>query len=185
MTKAARKPPTDVPPAAAQSLRDYVTNIPDFPKPGILFRDISPLLRLHFKETIEQMAMLFTPAEWNEIDLIGGIESRGFIIAAGLAATQGKGFVKIRKKGKLPGKVVSRKYGLEYGEDALEMHFGSGRMLIVDDVLATGGTLAAAADLAKESGHEVKGLACLINLKYLNNFRWNNLLPRALIGYDA
>ena len=168
----------------AYNLKDYIKDVSDFPKPGVVFRDISPLLRYHFSETIKQMAMLFTPEEWTNIDFIGGIESRGFILAAGLAAIKEKGFVKIRKKGKLPGKVVARRYGLEYGEDALEMQPGNGRMLVVDDVLATGGTLAAAADLARESGHDVRGFVCLINLKYLNNFSWNNIKPRTLVEYD-
>lgn len=168
-----------------QDLRQYVTDIPDFPKPGILFRDISPLLRHHFGATIEQMAALFSDEEWENIDLIGGIESRGFILAAGLAALKHKGFVKIRKKGKLPGKVVARKYGLEYGEDALEMQLGNGRMLVIDDVLATGGTLAAAAGLARESGHDVQGFACLINLTYLNDFSWEGMKPRTLIEYHT
>lgn len=165
-------------------LRNFVTDVPDFPKPGILFRDISPLLRNHFGEVIRQLCALVTPEEWAGIDLIGGIESRGFILAAGMAALQNKGFVKIRKKGKLPGPVVARRYGLEYGEDALEMHFGKGRMLIVDDVLATGGTLAAAADLAFASGHDVRGFLCLINLKYLNDFEWSGIHPRTLIDYE-
>jgi adenine phosphoribosyltransferase len=165
-------------------LREYVQDVPDFPKPGIMFRDISPLLRHHFNETIRQMEALFSDAEWNNVDVLGGIESRGFILAAGLAVRREKGFVKIRKQGKLPGKVVARRYGLEYGEDALEMQPGSGRMLIVDDVLATGGTLATAAELAVQSGHDVSGFACLIDLRYLNNFRWNGLKPRTLIEYS-
>jgi len=163
----------------------YIRDVPDFPKKGILFRDIAPLLREHFSETISQMADMFTAAEWKKIDIIGGVESRGFILAAGLAAVKGKGFVKIRKAGKLPAPVVKRSYGLEYGEDALEMQYGKGRMLIVDDVLATGGTLSAAAELAKESGHDVFGFACLINLKYLNDFSWNGLTVRTLIDYEA
>ena len=167
----------------APALRAFVRDVPDFPKPGIMFRDISPLLRKHFGETIAQMAALFSDAEWANIDLIGGIESRGFILAAGLAAVQHKGFVKIRKRGKLPGPVVMKKYGLEYGEDALEMQYGSGRMLIVDDVLATGGTLAAAAELAQTSGHTIAGFACLIDLTYLNQFQWNGMKPRTLIEY--
>jgi adenine phosphoribosyltransferase len=169
---------------SAQQLRAYINDIPDFPKAGVMFRDISPLLRDHFGEAIAQMAALFTPSEWAQIEVIGGVESRGFILAAGLAATQNKGFVKIRKRGKLPAPVVQRHYGLEYGEDALEMQFGTGKMLIVDDVLATGGTLAAAAELAKESGHEVQGFACLIDLKYLNDFAWNGLKVRSLITYE-
>ncbi len=171
--------------AARRDLRAYINDVPDFPKPGILFRDISPLLRQHFAETIAQMTALFSAAEWEKIDFIGGIESRGFILAAGLAAIKDKGFVKIRKSGKLPGPLIKRSYGLEYGEDALEMQFGSGRMLIIDDVLATGGTLAAAAELARETGHEVCGFACLINLKYLNHFSWNGLTVRTLIDYEV
>lgn len=166
-------------------LQAYIKNVPDFPIKGIMFRDISPLLREHFGEAIEEMSKLFSAEEWDSIDLIGGIESRGFILAAGLAAVKHKGFVKIRKKGKLPGPVVIRRYGLEYGEDALEMQYGKGRMLVIDDVLATGGTLAAAADLAQESGHDVRGFACLIDLTYLNNFSWNGLKPRTLIQYEA
>jgi adenine phosphoribosyltransferase len=171
--------------ATNYALRSYVQDVPDFPKPGIMFRDISPLLRQHFAETIAEMAALFSAAEWEGIHLIGGIESRGFILAAGLAAVKNKGFVKIRKQGKLPGRVAMRRYGLEYGEDALEMQYGTGRMLIVDDVLATGGTLAAAAELAQESGHTVCGFSCLINLTYLNHFSWHDLVPRTLIEYEA
>ncbi len=169
--------------APGYNLFDYIKDVPDFPKTGVMFRDISPLLRYHFSETIRQMAALFSLEEWQRVDLIGGIEARGFILAAGLAAIKEKGFVKIRKQGKLPGKVVARHYGLEYGHDALEMQPGKGRMLIVDDVLATGGTLAAAAELARESGHEVLGFGCLINLRYLNNFIWNGLAARTLVEY--
>ncbi|MEQ1789597.1 MAG: adenine phosphoribosyltransferase [Rickettsiales bacterium] len=166
-------------------LRMYVRDVPDFPKQGILFRDISPLLREHFAESIALMADMFSADEWEKIDIIGGVESRGFIMAAGLSAIKGKGFVKIRKAGKLPAPVAKRNYGLEYGEDALEMQYGTGRMLIVDDVLATGGTLSAAAELAQETGHEVRGIACLINLKYLNKFSWNGQAVRTLIDYEA
>ncbi len=167
------------------NLRNYIADVPDFPKAGILFRDISPLLREQFSETISQLAALYTDEEWAKIDVIGGIESRGFILAAGLAVAKNKGFVKIRKAGKLPGKIEHQRYGLEYGADALEMHHGIGRMLIVDDVLATGGTLQAAADLAKRTGHTVQALCCLINLTFLNNFSWNGLAPRTLIDYEA
>lgn len=169
----------------ADDLRQYITDVPDFPKQGIIFRDISPLLRTHFGQAVERMAALYTPQEWQKIDVIAGIESRGFILAAGMAAVRQKGFVKIRKAGKLPGNVISRRYGLEYGQDALEIQPGVGRVLIVDDVLATGGTLTAAAELAREGGHEVAGLACLINLRYLNDFHWQGMTPRCLIEYEA
>lgn len=169
--------------SSVNNIKRFIKDVPDFPKQGIMFRDISPLLREHFSETIRQMAGMFTPQEWAKIDIIGGIESRGFILAAGLAMHKEKGFVKIRKQGKLPGKVYSHRYGLEYGEDALEMQPGFGAMLVVDDVLATGGTLKAGAELARDSGHEVCGFACLINLSYLNQFSWNGLEARSLITY--
>lgn len=166
-------------------LRAYVRDVPDFPKPGILFRDISPLLREHFAATIEAMVRLYPADFWHMVDVIGGIESRGFILGAGLAARTGKGFVPIRKAGKLPGPLVRRGYGLEYGTDMLEMQHGTGRMLIIDDVLATGGTLEAAAEIAVESGHEVVGLACLINLAFLNQFSWRSVIPRAVMTYEC
>ncbi|MBY0355090.1 MAG: adenine phosphoribosyltransferase [Rickettsiales bacterium] len=169
----------------AIDLRTLITGVPNFPKKGILFRDISPLLRTHFSETINQMGTLLNTAQWQEIDVIGGIESRGFILGAALAATQHKGFVKIRKKGKLPPPVSTRAYGLEYGEDALEMQAGSGRMLIVDDVLATGGTLHAAAELAQETGYQVQGFACLIDLCFLNDFSWQGLRATSLLTYES
>lgn len=172
-------------PPIQENLRHLVRDVPDFPHKGIIFRDISPLLRLHFGEAIAQMSELFNSQEWEEIDFIGGVESRGFILAAGLAAIKKKGFIKIRKKGKLPGPVVMRRYGLEYGEDALEMQYGSGRILIIDDVLATGGTLIAAAELAEESGHNVAGFCCLLNLAYLNQFSWNGIPARSLITYES
>ena len=165
-------------------LRQYIRDVPDFPKPGVMFRDIAPLLRWHFGKAIAEMAQMLSAQEWAHIDVIGGIESRGFILAAGLSALKDKGFVKMRKRGKLPKPVVMREYGLEYGHDALEMQPGSGRILIVDDVLATGGTLAAAAEVARESGHEVKGFCCLVNLAYLNHFSWNGHVARSLIHYD-
>lgn len=157
-------------------------DVPDFPIPGIVFRDISPLLRHHFTPTLEAMTELVP--NWDGIDAVAGIEARGFILAAGIAAMKDKGFVKIRKKGKLPGKVISRDYGLEYGKASLEMQPGEGRLLIVDDVLATGGTLEAAADLAKASGYEVHGFLALINLSFLNHFAWNGMSARSMVTYD-
>lgn len=163
--------------------KSFITDVPDFPKAGILFRDISPLLRKHYTQTITGMAEMFTDAEWAEIDYVAGIESRGFILAAGLAFYKQKGFVKLRKPGKLPGNTQKVSYGLEYGTDALEMQEGEGRILLVDDVLATGGTLQAAADLTKATGHDVKGFALLVNLSHLNNFKWHGMKPRCLVEY--
>lgn len=163
-------------------LRKLIADIPDFPLPGIVFRDISPLLRHHFTPTLE--AMIGLVPNWDSVDAVAGIEARGFILAAGIAALKGKGFVKVRKKGKLPGKVLSRDYGLEYGTASLEMQPGNGRLLIVDDVLATGGTLEAAAELAAACGYEVQGFLALINLAFLNQFAWHGMHAQTLITYD-
>lgn len=165
-------------------LKPFVTDVPDFPKPGIIFRDISPLLREHFRETVVAMTKLFSKDEWASFDVVGGIESRGFILGAALALVHGKGFVKIRKAGKLPGAVERREYEMEYGEGALEMQHGQGRMLIIDDVLATGETMKAAAELARAAGYEVGGFGVLINLKSLNNFSWRRRKARAVMHYD-
>ncbi len=166
------------------NFKDHIQNIPDFPKPGILFRDFSPLLRNYFGETVAAMNALFTEAEWKKIDYIAAIEARGFVLAAGMAAIKNKGFIKIRKKGKLPGETVSVSYGLEYGTDALEMHHGKGNVLIVDDVLATGGTLKAAAELTVKTGHTLAGFAVLINLAALNNFEFDGMKARHLVEYQ-
>jgi adenine phosphoribosyltransferase len=153
-------------------LRQYVRNVPDFPKPGILFRDIAPLLRSHFGETIDVMSSLLTSELWNGIDAIAGVESRGFMLAAALAERHRKGFVPIRKQGKLPPPIVSVPYELEYGTGVLEMQKGSGRLLLVDDVLATGGTMQAAASLCIDAGYEIVRLMVLIDLKLVKDFRW-------------
>src|SRR5262245_12943812 len=107
-------------------LKRYVRDVPDFPTPGIMFRDIAPLLRSHFDETIEALSGLLDPDAWQLVDAVAGIESRGFILAAALADRHRKGFVPIRKKGKLPPPVVDRPYSLEYGTGTLEMQHGTG-----------------------------------------------------------
>ena len=121
-------------------IRTHIAEVPDFPKPGILFRDIMPLLRRHFGATIAALGACLSDDEWASIDAVAGIESRGFVLASALADRFGKGFVPVRKAGKLPPPVVDRSYQLEYGSDRLEMQRGAGRLLLVDDVLATGGT---------------------------------------------
>jgi len=166
-------------------LKRLVWDVPDFPKPGILFRDISPLLRSHFAETIAAMDGLFSAAEWRAVDAVAGIESRGFILAAAMAERRGKGFVPIRKQGKLPPPVVDVPYALEYGTGVLEMQRGEGRLILVDDVLATGGTLAASATLSRMAGYDVTALAVLIDLKLVHDFRWEGMTSRTVIEYGG
>jgi adenine phosphoribosyltransferase len=168
---------------AAQELKAAIRDVQDFPKPGILFRDISPLLKSHFAATIEALDGLLTEVEWRAIDAVAGIESRGFILGAALALRRGKGFVLVRKQGKLPPPVVDVSYALEYGAGVLEMQRGQGRILLIDDVLATGGTLSASADLCLRAGYSVAALAVLIDLKLVVDYRWRDLPLRAVVNY--
>ncbi|HMD75641.1 MAG TPA: adenine phosphoribosyltransferase [Steroidobacteraceae bacterium] len=164
-------------------LKQYIENVADFPRPGILFRDISPLLRAHFDTTLQTLEALLSPVEWLAIDAIAGIESRGFILGAALAARLGKGFVLVRKQGKLPPPVVDATYDLEYGSGVLEMQPGSGRIVLIDDVLATGGTMSAAADLCVRAGYRVQALVTLIDLKIVGDYSWREHRLRAAIVY--
>ena len=164
-------------------LKRLVPDVPGFPKAGILFRDISPLLRDHLDATIDALDGQLTASEWREIDVLAGIESRGFILGAALATHRKKGFVLVRKQGKLPPPVVDVAYDLEYGSGVLEMQRGHGRLLLVDDVLATGGTMTASAELCVRAGYEVKALLALIDLKIVANYRWQGLPLRAPITY--
>ncbi len=166
-------------------LARHITDVPDFPKPGILFRDITPLLRSHFSEAIAALDELWDESEWADIDAVAGVESRGFILAAALAERRGKGFVPIRKKGKLPPPVVDREYDLEYGSGVLEMQRGGGRLALVDDVLATGGTLGAAAELAMDAGFRVPHLGVLIDLGIAPHFRFRGDEARTVIRYGG
>jgi adenine phosphoribosyltransferase len=166
-----------------QELKALVTAIPDFPKPGILFRDISPLLRHHFDATVGALDALFADADWAEVDAVAGVESRGFILAAALAQRRGKGFVPIRKKGKLPPPVIDVAYDLEYGSGILEMQTGQGRLLLIDDVLATGGTLGASVTLSGRTGYAVHGIGVLIDLGLVPGFRCGDFVPRTVIRY--
>lgn len=166
-------------------LAQYLDAIPDFPKPGILFSDISPLLKTHFVETIDAMSALFSEQEWQEVDYLAGIESRGFIFASALAYKHNKGFVKVRKPGKLPNVCASIEYGLEYGSDKLEMQKGDGKkVILLDDLIATGGSMGAAAELCEKVGYEVMAMACLIDLKSLNSFTYHDKVVRSVIQFE-
>ncbi len=152
-------------------LTTFIRDIPDFPKPGILFRDITPLLASPeaFKETISRMC---EPFRESNVDVIVGAEARGFIFAPPMAMELGVGFVPVRKPGKLPGETHTFQYELEYGEDSLEIHVDGikegQRVLIVDDLLATGGTVDACSKLIERTGAEVVACAFLIQLKALD-----------------
>jgi adenine phosphoribosyltransferase len=151
-------------------LRRYVRDIPDFPKPGILFRDITPLLAdgPALRWTVDHLAERYR----GTVDMVLGIESRGFLIGAALAYALGVGIAIVRKPGKLPAETLSAEYELEYGNDVLEIHrdaFGhAARVLIVDDLLATGGTARAAVQLAEHLKGEIVECAFLIELAFLN-----------------
>ena len=153
------------------ALKQKIRNVPDFPKPGILFYDITTLLRDPdgFRMVIDRLSM---PFEDKGIDLVVGVESRGFILGGAIADRIGAGFVPVRKLGKLPAKAVRVTYDLEYGSDSLEMHEDAvvkgQNVLIVDDLLATGGTARATVDLVRKIGGAVHGLAFLIELVELN-----------------
>ena len=161
----------EAPKRETMDLRPYIRDIPDFPKPGILFKDITPLLKAPaaFREAIDALARRYAP---REVDAIIGVDARGFLLAAPLAYRLGKPLVPVRKQGKLPFETVTVTYDLEYGTDAVEMHtdgISSGqRVLVVDDLLATGGTLAATARLVEEIGGRGEGLAVLVELTELN-----------------
>jgi adenine phosphoribosyltransferase len=165
---------------AHMDLRTKVRDVPDFPEPGIVFKDIMPLLSdptaLH--ESVERLAQW---AEPRRPDLVLGAEARGFILGGALAHRLGCGFAAARRPGKLPAKTISASYALEYGENALEVHAdafaGGARVLVHDDVLATGGTVKAILDLVEQLGGQVVGVAFLIELTFLNG-------RDRLAGYD-
>ena len=157
--------------ATAERIKAIVRDVPDFPKKGIVFKDITPLLADHgaFTETVNCMAERYKD---RGITKVLGIEARGFLLAAPIAMAIGAGIVPVRKKGKLPYKTVSATYALEYGEDTLQMHEDAVRkgekVLIVDDVLATGGTAGAVCSLVDKMGGKVESIAMLIELSFLN-----------------
>jgi adenine phosphoribosyltransferase len=169
-------------------LKQHIRSIPDFPKPGILFYDISTLLA-HAKAwhaTIERLADAIRPYK---ADVLAGIESRGFLLAAPLAVTLGTGFVMLRKQGKLPGTTVRHTYALEYGTDTIEIqqdavHKGM-RVVLVDDLLATGGTMSAAVTLLESVGAIVPAAACIIELTFLQGRKRLKVPVETLLKYDS
>jgi len=167
-------------------LKEHIRTVADFPKPGILFYDISTLL-MHaeaWQETVEQLAEVVAP---HAPQMLCGIESRGFLTAAPLALQLGIGFFMIRKKGKLPGKTISHTYALEYGTDSIEIQADAiepgQRVVIMDDLLATGGTLKASVDLLRSVGADVRAAACIIELGFLNGRQRVDLPVTSLVSY--
>ena len=151
-------------------LKAYIREVPDFPKPGILFYDITTLLKdpLALRMTVDRFAWIFAR---KEIDKVIGIESRGFMFGPTVAYDLNAGFVPVRKPGKLPAKTIRQSYDLEYGSDAIEMHADAiakgDRVLIVDDLIATGGTALAAARLVESAGGTVAGFGFIVELTFL------------------
>ncbi len=162
-------------------LKKFVTIVPDYPKPGILFKDITPLMNdgEAYKYATDQIVSY---AQEKQIDLVVGPEARGFIIGCPVAYSHGVGFAPVRKEGKLPREVVKQEYGLEYGKDVLTIHKDAikpgQRVLITDDLLATGGTIEATIKLVEELGGVVAGIAFIIELTYLDG-------RDKLDGYDV
>jgi adenine phosphoribosyltransferase len=172
----------------AMDFKEHIRAIPDFPKPGILFYDISTLLAhpQAWRAAVEQLAAAIRP---HRPDLLVGIESRGFLVAAPLAYAIGSGFAMVRKKGKLPGKTVRFSYDLEYGTDTIEVQEDAispgQRVIVVDDLVATGGTMEAAINLVQRQGGTVTSAACIIELAFLNGRRRLNVPLTSMVVYDS
>lgn len=173
--------PAEIDAALRARLAAHVRDVPDFPKPGVLFKDITPLLAdaRAFRECVDALA---APWRMQRIDAICGIEARGFIFGAALACALETGFVPLRKPGKLPAATLAADFELEYGQARLEVHADAlapgARVLIVDDVLATGGTLAAARQLIAQLGADIAGAAVVIELEFLRGrARWPADVP--------
>ncbi len=168
-------------------IKDHIRSIPDFPKPGILFYDISTLLA---HEDAWQVAMgrMAKAVGQHRPDILAGIESRGFLVAAPLALKLGCGFVMVRKKGKLPGATIDHEYALEYGTDTIEIQEDAveagQRIVILDDLLATGGTMAASVKLFRGVGADVVGVACIIELAFLDGRSKLDVPFSSLVSYD-
>jgi adenine phosphoribosyltransferase len=169
-------------------LKQHIRSIPDFPKPGILFYDISTLLAHPdaWRATVARLAEALRP---HQPDLLVGIESRGFLVAAPVAYELGCGFAMIRKQGKLPGKTVRFSYDLEYGSDTIEIQedavAAGQRIAVLDDLLATGGTMRAAIDLVRQRGGVVTAAGCIIELSFLQGRNRIDVPLTAMVAYDS
>jgi len=174
--------------SAAIDLKAHIRQVPDFPKPGILFYDISTLLA-HADAWQVTTGRLARAISAQQPDLLVGIESRGFLVAAPLALKLGVGFIMVRKKGKLPGATVRHEYALEYGTDVIEIQKDAitpgQRVVVLDDLLATGGTLAASIKLLREMGAVVTGAACIIELAFLNGRQKLDVPVTSVVSYDS
>jgi len=170
------------------NLKDHIRQVPDFPKPGILFYDISTLLQ-HPDAWQVAMGRMARNVIRHQPDILAGIESRGFLLAAPLALKLGCGFIMLRKRGKLPGKVIAHDYALEYGSDRLEIQAEAvtpgQRVVIVDDLLATGGTMAAGVALLRQVGAIVPAAATLMELTFLNGRARMDVPVESLVAYDS
>src|SRR5512143_2835040 len=168
-------------------IKDHIRAIPDFPKPGVLFYDISTLLA-HADSWSVAMGRLAKAVSRHAPDVLAGIESRGFLVAAPLALKRGLGFVMVRKRGKLPGKTIRYEYALEYGSDVIEIQQDAvrprQRVVVLDDLLATGGTMGASIDLFRSVGAEVVGAACIIELNFLGGRKRLDVPFNSLVAYD-
>ena len=169
-------------------IRDHIRSVPDFPKPGILFYDISTLLA-HADAWSVAMGRLARAVSRHQPDVLAGIESRGFLVAAPLALKLGLGFVMVRKRGKLPGSTISYEYDLEYGTDVIEIQSDAvepgDRVFILDDLLATGGTMEASAQLFRRAGAEVTGAGCIIELAFLGGREKLEMPFTSLVRYES
>lgn len=173
------------------NLKDYIRTLPDYPKPGIMFRDVTTLMghRDAFEKALDDMMF---PWRERQIDFVAGIEARGFILGGAMALGLKAGFVPLRKPGKLPHRTISRTYDLEYGQDVLHMHIDGvptgARVLLVDDLIATGGTALAGLELLKEAGAEIAGAGFLVDLPDLGGaarLKAQNVQVEALLSYQG
>jgi adenine phosphoribosyltransferase len=177
--------------ATAVDIKSLIRTIPDYPRPGILFRDITTLIAnpAGLRAAVDG---LIAPFPASSIDLVAGIEARGFIFGSAVAYALGRGFIPIRKKGKLPGRTIGQEYSLEYGVDTIEIHADAiaagSRVLLVDDLIATGGSAAAAIELIRRSGGEIVGAAFVVDLPDLGGARLvaaKNVKVHTLVSFEG